>query len=291
MKGEPVLEVRDLGFSYIDGTRALDGVSLTITAGKKIAFLGPNGAGKTTLFMNFNGLMKPDEGKVYYRGEEVRYHHAALLRLRKDVGIVFQDPDTQLFSSNVRQEVSFGPLNLGLSRDEVLRRVEKAMKDTGIWELQDKPTHFLSYGQKKRVAIADILAMQPQVLICDEPTAWLDVKHSQQIMRLLDEINSQGVTVIVSTHDVDMVYSWADYIFVMKSGRLIGEGTPEEIFYNRELLAEAELTRPLLLEFYEELKNRGLVGDGLPPKDVRDLLDRIDAWGGPTRVTPGLHLV
>ncbi len=275
MKSKPILETRGLGFSYVDGTQALVDVDLSIPAGKKIAFLGPNGAGKTTLFLHFNGLIRPDRGKVYFAGQEVRYDHASLLELRKKVGVVFQDPETQLFSASVRQEISFGPLNLGLPREAVLQRVHKAMQDTGILELQDRPTHFLSYGQKKRVAIADILAMQPEVLICDEPTAWLDVKHAVQIMDLLTEINGEGVTVIISTHDVDLAYSWADYIFIMKSGRVIGEATPECIFYNRRLLEEAELQRPWLLDLYEELQRKGWVSAGLPPKNIRDFLRSI----------------
>jgi len=272
MKNEPILETRGLGFSYVDGTQALVDVNLSIPAGKKIAFLGPNGAGKTTLFLHFNGLIRPDRGKVYFAGQEVSYDHASLLELRKKVGVVFQDPETQLFSASVRQEISFGPLNLGLSREAVLQRVNKAMQDTGILELQDRPTHFLSYGQKKRVAIADILAMQPQVLICDEPTAWLDAKHSEQIMSLLTEINGEGVTVIISTHDVDLAYAWADYIFVMKDGRVIGEAAPECIFHNRQLLEEAGLQRPWLVDLYEELHRKGWMSTGLPPKNIREFL-------------------
>jgi cobalt transport protein ATP-binding subunit len=193
LRKDPILEARGVSFSYPDGTQALVDVNLSIPGGKKAAFLGPNGAGKTTLFLHFNGILRPQRGKIYFSGEGVRYHHAALLELRKRVGIIFQDPETQLFSASVRQEISFGPLNLGLSREEVGERVEKAMAATGTLPLQDRPTHFLSYGQKKRVAIADILAMQPQVLICDEPTACLDIKHAGQIMKLFDEINRSGL--------------------------------------------------------------------------------------------------
>lgn len=275
LKGEAILETKGLSFSYLDGNPALVDVSISIPAGGRIAFLGPNGAGKTTLFLHFNGLMKPDRGKVYVAGREIRYDHASLLEVRKKVGIVFQDPDTQLFSASVRQEISFGPLNLGLPRDVVLRLVNKAMEETDITDLQDKPTHFLSYGQKKRVAIADILAMQPQVLICDEPTAWLDAGHARQVMGILNDINSQGVTVIISTHDVDLAYSWAKYIFVMKGGRVIGEGTPEKIFANSDLLQEAELARPALMDIYEELSAKGWVEPGPPPKDVDEFLARI----------------
>jgi cobalt transport protein ATP-binding subunit len=269
------IETEGLEFSYIDGTKALANVSIRIPAGKKVAFLGPNGAGKTTLFLHFNGLVKPDRGKVYVAGKEVRYDRASLLEVRKKVGIVFQDPDTQLFSSSVKQEISFGPLNLGLSREATEQRVRQAMEDTGILDLQDKPTHFLSYGQKKRVAIADILAMQPQVLVCDEPTAWLDVKHSRQIMEILDRCNARGVTVIISTHDVDMAYAWSDYIFVMKDGQVISEGVPLEIFADREVLQEAELDEPLLFKLSKELAGKGCLKEAAPAKSVEELIGRI----------------
>lgn len=275
MNSGSAIETKDLEFSYVDGTNALQGMNIRIPAGKKIAFLGPNGAGKTTLFLHFNGLIKPDRGKVYVSGQEVRYDRTSLLDVRKKVGIIFQDPDTQLFSSSVRQEISFGPLNLGLSRDLAEKRVRQAMEDTGILDLQDKPTHFLSYGQKKRVAIADILAMQPQVLVCDEPTAWLDVKHSRQVMEILNRCNKQGVTLIISTHDVDMAYSWADYIFVMKDGQVISEGTPLEIFADQGVLQEAELARPLLFELSGELASKGCFEKGVPAKSIKELISRI----------------
>jgi len=266
LRDKNVLEAKGLNFSYPDGTQALIDINLSIPRGKKTAFLGPNGAGKTTLFLHFNGILKPERGKIYFAGQEVCYHHTALLELRKKVGIVFQEPDTQLFSASVRQEVSFGPLNLGLSREEAEERVNEAMEATDILDLRDRPTHFLSYGQKKRVAIADILAMQPQVLICDEPTAWLDTRHAARIMELFHKINRAGVTIIFSTHDVDLAYSWADYIFIMKDGMVIGEGAPERVFCDDRLLEEAELERPWLLDVYEELKRRGFVAANSPPR-------------------------
>jgi len=270
--GEPILEAKEVTFSYPDGTRALEGVSLAIPKGKKTAFLGPNGAGKTTLFLHFNGILKPQRGKIYFAGREIRYSHGSLLELRKNVGIVFQDPETQLFSASVYQEISFGPLNLGLPEDKVKERVYEAMAATEILDLKDRPTHFLSYGQKKRVAIAGILAMRPRVLICDEPTAWLDTKHAAQIMELFERFNGAGVTVIFSTHDVDLAYSRADYVFLMKNGLVVGEGTPEKIFNDAGLLAEAELERPWVVHVYEELKRKGWVDGDLPPRTKQELL-------------------
>ncbi|MBT9170205.1 MAG: Energy-coupling factor transporter ATP-binding protein EcfA3 [Actinobacteria bacterium] len=273
---EVILEARDIEFEYPDGTKALRGVSMGIPKGKKTAVLGPNGAGKTTIFLHFNGILKPTKGKIRFAGRDICYSHAFLLELRKNVGIVFQDPDTQLFSASVLQEISFGPLNLGLSRENVLRRVNQAMAATEIVELKDRPTHFLSYGQKKLVSIADILAMQPTVLICDEPTAWLDPGNAARIMDLFDRINQEGVTIIFSTHDVDLAYSWADYIFVMNQGLVAGEGIPEEVFQNESLLKEADLNKPWLIDVYDELKRkRWVVADMPPPKTRQELMSRI----------------
>jgi cobalt/nickel transport system ATP-binding protein len=271
-----ILEARDIEFDYPDGTKALRGVSICIPNGKKTAVLGPNGAGKTTLFLHFNGILKPAKGKIRFAGQDICYNHSFLFELRKNVGIVFQDPDIQLFSASVFQEISFGPLNLGLSKESVLERVSQAMVATGTVELRDKPTHFLSYGQKKRVSIADILAMQPKVLICDEPITSLDSRNAARIIDLLDKSNQEDMTVILSTHDVDLAYSWADYIFVMKEGMMVGEGNPEEVFQNESLLKEAELDKPWLIDVYDELKRKRWVVDDMPPPKTRgELMSRI----------------
>lgn len=270
---EFILEARDVEFQYPDGTQALKGVSLGIQKGKKIAVLGPNGAGKSTMFLHFNGILRPKRGKILFSGEEVRYNHSSLMSLRKNVGIVFQDPDIQLFSASVFQEISFGPLNLGFTKEQVAKKVHDAMAATGITELEKKPTHFLSYGQKKLVSIADILAMEPLVIICDEPTAWLDPKHTLRVLELFDRINKNGTTVIISTHDVDMAYSWSDYLYIMNDGKIVGEGTPQDVFQNDELLKLADLQKPLLVDLCEHMKRKGLLAEsaGLP-RSKRELL-------------------
>ncbi|KXS47841.1 MAG: cobalt/nickel transport system ATP-binding protein, partial [Halanaerobium sp. T82-1] len=209
-----VLEVENLVFNYPDGTNALDGLSLSIEKGKKIAILGANGAGKSTLFLHLNGILKPKQGNIKFRGKKISYKKKELQNLRKNIGIVFQDPDMQLFSSSVFQEISFGPLNLGLSEIQTRERVDEAMQIMEITDIKDKPTHLLSYGQKKRISIADILAMKPELIIFDEPTVWLDPKHSKEILGFINQINKKGTTVILSTHDVDLAYQWADYIYI-----------------------------------------------------------------------------
>lgn len=271
-----ILEAKDVHFQYEDGTMALQGVSLGIEEGKKVVILGSNGAGKSTLFLHFNGIHKPQSGEIKFADEKIKYKNSYLKNLRKNVGIVFQDPDTQLFSANVFQEISFGPLNLGLSEEETRRRVTRAMEETGITHLKDRPTHLLSYGEKKRVAIADILAMDPQVIIFDEPTAWLDPVSTVQIIHLLNKINEQGKTLLLSTHDVDLAYSWADYIIVMKKGRVISKGRPEEVFQDEILLKDAGLVKPWILEVYDKLLEEGMLrNSSFIPRTKEELLQTI----------------
>jgi cobalt/nickel transport system ATP-binding protein len=254
-----ILETKDLCFKYPDGTIALNNINLKIEKGKKISFVGVNGSGKSTLFLNFNGVLKPTKGKLIYKESEIKYNQKSLLELRKNIGIVFQDPENQLFSASVYQEVSFGAMNLRLNHDEVRNRVDKALQNTGMHAYKEKAVHFLSYGQKKRVSIADILVMNPEIIVFDEPTSSLDPKHSEQIIKIFDEINEKGMTVILSTHDVDLAYSWSDYIFVMKDGQVAKEGTPFEIFSDDNLINECYLKKPLILEVFESLLVSGKI--------------------------------
>lgn len=268
-----ILEVEKVAYGYPDGTLALQNINLQVPAGAKIALLGPNGAGKSTLFLHLIGLLQPKQGCIRFRGMPIKYHKSALKELRQQVGIVFQDPENQLFSANVWQEVSFGPMNLGWREQQVRQRVQQAMELTDIVDLQDRPVHALSYGQKKRVAIAGVLAMDPQVLIVDEPTVWLDQEHAGQIMEIFNRLNtSEGKTVILSTHDVDLAYSWADYIYVLKGGQVIGQGTAQEIFSDVDLVERAALALPWLVQMYQELRDKGWIANATPLPTTREKL-------------------
>jgi cobalt/nickel transport system ATP-binding protein len=269
---EYILEAKGVEFRYPDGTGALNGINIAVEKGKKVAVLGSNGAGKSTLFLHFNGILKPHKGNILFNGQPVCYKHKQLTELRKNVGIVFQDPDTQLFSASVWQEISFGPINLGLPKEQVIQRVNAAMEATGITGLKDRPTHFLSYGQKKRVSIADILSMEPQVIIFDEPTAWLDPKLSLQVMEIFDLLNQQGKTVVLSTHDVDLAYTWADHIIVMEQGQVVGEGPPEVIFLKEDLVCNTGLERPFIVDMYLELKKSGYILSNKPLPRTKEAL-------------------
>lgn len=267
-----ILEAKGIEYRYADGTKALADLSLSIKKGSKVAFLGPNGAGKTTLFLHFNGILQPNKGSLWFDGSPVRYDHASLMKLRQKVGIVFQDADHQLFSATVMQDISFGPINMGLSKEDVLQRVHSSMAATDITELKDRPTHFLSEGQKKRVTIAGILAMDPSLIVFDEPTASLDPSSRKQVVDVMDKINQEGKTVIISTHDIDLAYSWADYIFVMKAGAVAGEGIPPTIFQNLDLVHRTGIHQPWLVEIYEEFKQKGWIDHRRQPPRTKEEL-------------------
>lgn len=269
-----VIEVKNIDFAYMDGTRAIKNLSMKICRKQKYAIVGNNGAGKTTLFLHFNGVHRARQGEMRYNGEKIDYRNSKQLKnLRKNVGIVFQNPDDQLFSASVYQDVSFGPSNLDWPEHLIREKIETVMRQTDTWELRDKPTHFLSYGQKKRVCIAGILAMEPEVIILDEPTAGLDPVCSGQIMELLASVQRKcGATILFSTHNIDEAYAWADYVFVMHDGQIIEQGLPAEVFRNREVLAKASLVKPVILEIYDELLRKGKVNPGLPVPKTRDEL-------------------
>ena len=251
------IEVKDLTYAYPDGTPALQGVSFGAEQGEVTGILGSNGAGKSTLFLNLNGVLTPQGGQVLLDGEPVSYARRNLPDLRRRVGLVFQDPDDQLFSADVYRDISFGAVNLGLPETEVRRRVEDAMTRTGVSALRDKPTHALSYGQKKRVAIAGVLVMEPSVMILDEPTAGLDPQGVSDIMTLLRDIRkSLGVTIILATHDMDIVPLYCDRVYLLSGGRMVTHGTPEEVFRRPELLRENHLRLPRIAHLMEILRDR-----------------------------------
>ena len=260
------IETRDLCYTYEDGTVALDHISLKAQKGKITGILGANGAGKSTLFLNLNGVLNPSSGQVLLDGAEVRRDRKGIAELRRRVGIVFQDPDDQLFSADVYRDVSFGGVNLGLEAEEVSRRVEEALERTGTSGLRDRPTHALSYGQKKRVAIAGVLVMEPEVLILDEPTAGLDPQGVTEIMRLLVQLrDSLGMTILIATHDMDIVPLYCDYAYLLGGGKVLLEGTPEDLFSNPEALRANHLRLPRIAHLMEVLRQAdGLDTHGAP---------------------------
>lgn len=255
-----IIETKNLSYSYDGETAALDGLNMTFRRGGVTAVLGGNGAGKSTLFLCLDGIIKPDGGEVIINGEPIVYKKKILNELKRKIGIVFQDPDDQLFSASVYEDVSFGAVNMGLPPDEVSRRVDAAMELVGITHLKDKPTHALSFGQKKRVAVAGVIVMEPEVIVLDEPTAGLDPSGVSGLMHLLERVRKErGCTIILSTHEIDIVPIYADRLYVMDSGRVVADGTPEEVFSNPQLLRENKLRLPRISHLLEVLQKH----DGL----------------------------
>jgi cobalt/nickel transport system ATP-binding protein len=256
-----LFRLQNLSHQYSDGTLALDDVSLDLIRGERIALLGTNGSGKTTLLNHLNGILKPTSGKIYFEDKPLTYDDKSLLKLRKNVGFVFQDPNDQLFASTVKQDVAFGPLNLGYSPEKVKKLVEDALATVGMLDFLEKPPHFLSLGQKKRVALAGVLAMQPQVIIMDEPTANLDPRATSEILHLLLQLNKEkGITLLLATHDVDMVPLFANKLYILNKGKLVSQGTPKNIFSDVELIRRINLRAPRLTHLFEVLKKE----DNLP---------------------------
>ena len=269
-----MLEVKNIKYAYNSEYQALKGVSLKIERGEMVALLGKNGAGKSTLFLHLNGIYQPDEGQVFIDGEELKYDKKSLLKFRQKVGIVFQNPDDQIFAPTVEEDVAFGPLNLGLSMEEVQDRVEEALARVGMSGFEKTAPHHLSGGQKKRVAIAGILAMKPEIMVLDEPTAGLDPQGVVDLSILLRELNDEGITIIISTHEVDLVPNYAERVFVLVDGLLIAEGTPKEIFSKPEILQQANLKVPIVTDLFQQLEMEGFDMKGDYPLTIDEAKDK-----------------
>lgn len=255
-----VIETRNITYRYPDGTQALENVNFKAPNGEMVALLGPNGAGKSTLFLHFNGILRPTSGEVLVEEDLLGYKKNDLMKVRQKVGIVFQNPDDQLFAPTVIEDVAFGPMNMGLDTEEVEKRVKDSLEKVGMAGFEKKPPHHLSGGQKKRVAIAGILAMQPEIMVLDEPTSGLDPKGASQILRILYQLNQEGMSIVISTHDVDLVPLYASQVYIMSEGRIIKEGTPQEVFSDVETIRGANLRLPRIAHLMEILEKE----DALP---------------------------
>lgn len=270
---QPILQARDLRFCYDSGVPALDGVSLDVHAGERIAVLGPNGAGKSTFFLCLNGVLTPESGQILLDGKPVDRKMRKALCER--VGIVFQNADDQIIASTVAAEVSFGPMNLRLPRDEVARRVDHALEYMDLQAFRARPPHDLSGGEKKRVSIADILAMESEVILLDEPAASLDPAGEERLERVLTRLSNEGRTLLISTHDVDFAFRWATRAVVFSAGRILADGTPQTVFEDAALLRQAHLRRPVLAEVFDALRARGLVPPGVSCPTTTAALKRL----------------
>jgi cobalt/nickel transport system ATP-binding protein len=238
-----IVEVKDLEHIYPDGTPGIHGISLRIVHGESVAIIGPNGAGKSTLLLHLNGYLVPTSGLV--RIGEVPLTRETLPEIRRTVGMIFQDPDDQLFMPTVYDDVAFGPANLGMPREEIDRRVGDALSRMGISHLRDKPPYRLSAGEKRRAAIASVLSLLPDILVMDEPTTGLDPYGRRQLMEILKEFTH---TKIIATHDLDLVADLCSRAVVLHNGRVIADGPTFEIFRNEKLLEECHLEKPFSMQ-------------------------------------------
>ena len=265
------LSAQGLVVGYERGRPVLDGAALTVPAGRRLALLGANGSGKTTLLRCLSGALKPTAGAVTVDGVPLEHSRRGLRAHRQEVQLVLQDPDDQLFSASVAQDVSFGPLNLGLAEEEVRERVAEALTLLAVDSLAGRPTHQLSYGERKRVAIAGAVAMRPCVLLLDEPTAGLDPSAVAEALAALARLQQHDSTVVMSTHDVDLALRWADEVAVVVD-RAVVQGAPEDVLGDDALLARARLGRPWALTLGARLRELGLLPRGILPRDAAALL-------------------
>ncbi len=268
------IETIGLEHKYADGTVALSGVDFEADQGERVAVLGPNGSGKTTLFYHFNGLIRPTAGEVRVFGKNISKENIDTVRRR--VGIVFQDPDSQLFAPTVFEDIAFGPKNLGFNPQDIKDRVSEILRRFDIEELAKKNPANLSEGQKRRVAIAGVVVMEPDVLVLDEPTSGLDACGVTGTMETLDELNSEGKTIIISTHDTELAASWADRVYILNKGKIFRKGAPRLIFADEKLIYEAGLKHPAIVQTFREFHARG-ISKGEVPLSVLELMDSIDA--------------
>ncbi|NMA87216.1 MAG: ATP-binding cassette domain-containing protein [Tissierellia bacterium] len=247
-----MIEIESLEYKYEDGTKALNNINLNLENGNVIGIIGANGSGKSTLLLNIIGILKPNKGQIKYKNHPIKYNKKFLREYRQKVNIVFQDPDRQLFYSNVYDDIAFTLRNLGFSEAEIEKRAEYALKKVDAYAFRDKPTHFLSYGQKKRIAIAGVLAMDLELILFDEPTSGLDPYMTNEIKNIIKTLSKES-KILISSHDMDLIYDICDYVYILKGGEILGEGVPEEIFLKGELLEKAYLEKPWLVKIHEGL--------------------------------------
>lgn len=268
-----LLQVKDLCFSY-DEKPVLKHINITVRKGEKIAVMGSNGAGKSTFFLNLNGVLQPDSGDILLEGKKLKKKD--FKELHRRVGFVFQDADSQIIASNVKAEISFGPMNLGLSKEEVKNRVAAAIEYMELSQFEDRAPQYLSGGEKKRVSIADILAMETDVLIFDEPMAALDPVNAQNVESILKRLYEDGKTLLIATHDVDFAYRYADRILVFSDGGIIADGTPQEVFHKKEIMERAHLKAPAIMTVWEALEQKEFVKKGTGyPVTAEELVEKL----------------
>lgn len=279
---QPIVNVENLSHVYMQGTplehRALDQVSIQVAEGECLAIIGHTGSGKSTLIQHFNGLIRPQSGTVIINGMDVSSPKIDIRTLRRQVGLVFQNPEDQLFEKLVGDDVAYGPFRMGLPLEEVRRRVQWAMDLVGLsfQEMKDRPTFALSGGQKRKVALAGVLSLQPKVLVLDEPTAGLDPRSRLELLDRIRRLNrEEKLTVIFVSHNMEEVAKLADRVYVMANGKSVCDGTPRQIFGNQELLRQHHIGTPESVDILYRLREQGYSIDPsafLPEETAMEIL-------------------
>lgn len=267
----PLLQFKNVSYTYPSANQpAIQDLTLSIPQGRKIVILGHNGSGKSTLFLLADGLYQCNSGVIFWQGKPLQYKTKSLRQWRQRIGLAFQDPEQQLVATTVAEDISYGLCNLPLSKAEIAERLHQTLTDFDLQDLANRPLHYLSLGQKRRVALAGVMALKPQLLLLDEPTAYLDSLQTHHLLKELDRIHGNGTTIVMATHDVNLAYSWADWAIVLHQGRVVLSDEVGQVFSNLAQWQQLELGMPMLWEIWNVLPLT-LRGNQLPPKTVQEL--------------------
>ncbi|MBP1154291.1 MULTISPECIES: ABC transporter ATP-binding protein [unclassified Paenibacillus] len=266
-----LMEAHDVRYSYPGtGDEALQGLTMSLPAGKKTAICGHNGSGKSTMFLHAIGIHRPAAGEMSWKGSPMSYRPSDLQKLRQQVGLVFQDPEHQLILSTPYEDISYGLRNAGIPEHDITQRTQHVLASMGLELVANTPIHHLSLGQKKRVALAGVMVLEPELLLLDEPTAYLDRLSERQLMKELNRIHESGTTVVMATHDMNLAYAWADWILVMDHGKCLLEGIPYDVFKQEDLMISLGLEPPMLLQVWSSLPAKVRV-ESPPPRSIAEL--------------------
>ncbi|MCC3868722.1 energy-coupling factor ABC transporter ATP-binding protein [Terrisporobacter mayombei] len=248
-----MFKINNLTYQYDKKRKALDNITMDFNNGDIIGIIGSNGSGKSTLFNNLMGILKATQGEILYKNSQLKYDKKSLYNLRKEVGIVFQDPEKQIFYSMVYDDLAFALRNIGTDEKTIKARISKALEAVNGEEFIDRPVHSLSFGQKKRVAIASVIAMENDLVLLDEPTAGLDPESTRAIVDIIKSMYKKGKKIVITSHDMNLIYDICDYVYVLNQGRIINEGNVEKVFINEEKIEEAGLELPWLVKLNKNM--------------------------------------
>lgn len=247
--------INNLTYNYEKNSQALSNINMDFSKGDIVGIIGSNGSGKSTLFMNLMGILKPTCGEILFNEKKIKHDKKSLYNLRKDVGIVFQDPEKQIFYSRVYDDLAFALRNIGTDESTIKEKIRRALIAVNGIDFINKPVHFLSYGQKKRVAIASVIAMENKMVLLDEPTAGLDPVSTKHIVEIIKDLKDRNVKVVISSHDMNLIYEICDYVYILDKGKVTKEGITEEVFANEDKVIRAGLELPWLVKIH---KNMGI---------------------------------